>query len=55
LARASRNARTLVFTRLRFARFTSVRVSVWRARLSADTWFAMVFLQSPALNFKGKS
>jgi hypothetical protein len=38
---ASRNARRLVRTRLRLARFTSVRVTVWRARFSDDTWFAI--------------
>jgi hypothetical protein len=30
-----------VRTRLRLARLISVRVTVWRARLSDDTWFAI--------------
>ena len=32
----------LARTRLRLARFTAVRVSVWRARFSDDTWFAIL-------------
>src|SRR5580658_7589513 len=41
LARASRRLRRLVRTRLRLARLTSVRVTVWRARFRDDTWFAI--------------
>jgi len=43
LTSASRKARRLVRTRLRLERFTSVRFSVWRARFSDDTWFAIRF------------